>query len=110
MTNTWCIDDVDLIAFPIYICGRRLYGYASLPLQLHWIHGSTNSILSFDFVHLINLSSIEKDPLGHGSLAAVNMGRYPDVPNLVDTLVDHFDRIAGVEPLAFNQQLDAPKI
>lgn len=45
--HTWCVNYVDVHVFPHGVGGCRLNSDASLALQLHRIHNSTNSILSF---------------------------------------------------------------
>lgn len=44
---TWCVDDVDVGVFPHGVRGRRLDCDPALPLQLHGIHDSSDSILTF---------------------------------------------------------------
>lgn len=44
---TWCVDDVDVGVFPHGVRGRRLDCDPALPLELHGIHDSSDSILTF---------------------------------------------------------------
>lgn len=41
---TWGIDYVDVVVLPHGVCGGRLDGDASLPLQLHGVHDSPDPV------------------------------------------------------------------
>ena len=82
------VDDVDVVALPLHIGGGGGDGDAALPLQLHVVHGRADAVLALDVVDRVDLLGVEQDPLGERGLARVDVGRDPDVADLLD-VADH---------------------
>ena len=63
---------------------RPMDGDAALPLQFHVVHGRADAVLALDLVDGVDPLGVEQDPLGQRGLARVDVGRDPDVSDLVD--------------------------
>ena len=48
------------------------------------IHGRADAVFALDVVDGMDSLGVEQDPLGEGGLARVDVGRDPDVSDLVD--------------------------
>ena len=84
----WGVDDVEVVAVPFQVGRRRGDGDASLPLQLHVVHGGADAVFTFDVVDRMDFLGVEQDPLRQGSLAGVDVGGDTDVADPLD-LVTH---------------------
>ena len=69
----WRVDDVDIMAGPLTICGCRGDGYTALALQFHRIHRGADAILALDIVHDPNSLGVEKDALSQRGFAGIDM-------------------------------------
>jgi hypothetical protein len=70
------VDNIDNRIFPSAGRSSGGNGYTPFLLLAHPIHSSGTFI---DFSHAMNLSRVEKDPLGGSSLAGVYMGHNADI-------------------------------
>ncbi len=75
------VDDVDPVLFPEAGGGRGGDGDPALLLLLHPVHGGGAVV---DFTDLVIDSGVEKNPLGRGGLARVDMRGNPDVAGLFE--------------------------
>ena len=70
------VDDVDLMVVPEAGRGGGHDRDPPLPLLLHPVHHGAALV---HLAHPMDLAGIEENPLGQGSLARIDVGRYPDV-------------------------------
>ena len=73
------VDDVDVVAVPDAVGGRRLDGDAALALEIHGVHGGAHAVLALHLVNGADTAGIEEDPLGQRGLARVDVGADADV-------------------------------
>ncbi len=55
------VDNVDVVARPLDVRGRRLDGNALLALQLHGVHLGTHAIAPLHLVHVGNAAGVEEN-------------------------------------------------
>ncbi len=65
------------------MCGGRLNGDTFLLFKFHKVHGSTDTVRTFDFVDGGYFSSIKKHSLGEGGFSGINMRRDTDVSDFI---------------------------
>ena len=72
------IDQVEFIALPLKVGGRRSNGDSTFLLFLHEIHGG---LAIMNLTKLVDLAADLQHPLCDGGLAAIDVGYDPDVPD-----------------------------
>ena len=76
------VDDVYLVALPVDAGGCAGYGYSSLALKLHAVHGCSDAVLSVDFVDCVNPVAVVEDSLAEGGFSGIDMCADSNVSHL----------------------------
>ncbi len=75
---TRCINQVDLMAFPVKCDSSSPDSDSTLPLLFHVVH---YGVAIVDLTRVLNCSSIEKHALSACGLASINVSNNTDISN-----------------------------
>ena len=78
------VDQVDDVAVPLAVGGRRLDGDPLLALEIHRVHLGADAGLAADLLDPVDLARVEEDALRQGRLARVDVRGDADVANFFE--------------------------
>ena len=78
------VDQVDDVAVPLAVGGRRLDRDPLLALEIHRVHLGADAGLAADLLDPVDLARVEKDALRQGRLARVDVRGDADVANFFE--------------------------